>query len=163
MAGQTQSSIRALFICDQQCDTAVHTSNNTIISGLLPLIPTGSSMDNFTSSQHSPIVFSVPNSRSLYTNPFVQQLTFPGSMPSAATSGGGYHTERSITSYLPKLSLPIFSGDSLTSWTPLMQQSTPTIVLGEYRSLTISSPNYREMQPEQLTVFLYKSETIYTP
>ena len=76
-----------------------------------PLIPvTSYSLVTSPASWQSSVMFSIPDARSLYT-PSVSQPTH-GVFPTSAVGYAG--PQQFVTSRLPKLSLPTFSGDPLT-------------------------------------------------
>ena len=66
-------------------------------------------------TRQRPASLSVLAARSLYSTPSVNHFAVQEPLPTMSTSVGGYHaTQQFATSRLPKLSLPIFSGDHLT-------------------------------------------------
>ena len=85
-------------------------TNNVMPPLLIPFTSVGHTIPHI--SQQSPLVPSVPDARDLYTSSESQFMNHR--LPPMPT--GGYHvnTQQFVTSRLPKLSLPTFSGDPLT-------------------------------------------------
>ena len=81
-----------------------------------PLIPAASHVIvSSHTTQQRPASLSVPAARSLYSTPSMNHFAVQEPLPTTSASVGGYHaTQQFATSRLPKLSLPIFSGDPLT-------------------------------------------------